>query len=72
MQSRFRASSTARKIGPETNPPFWFRTRLHKPEFTSSKKLDKESISVRARLQSCRKCPQKNVGFSPCGIFPKK
>jgi hypothetical protein len=25
--------------------------------------------SVRARLQSCRKCRKINVGFSPCGVL---
>ena len=36
------------------------------------KNSTEEARSVRARLQSCRKCHRINVGFSPCGMLFKR
>jgi hypothetical protein len=41
------------------------RTGLYRPK----KNPGEASISVRARLQSCRKCHQMSLGFSPCGLL---
>ena len=43
---------------------FLVRARLHNLRKNSTE----EARSVRARLQSCRKCQRINVGFSPCGM----